>query len=645
MSKEFKFIKDWKKKQLSILKNIAPSAKTSDIEDYLDNLISTSVVNPEVKLHNNYLKQELTTTLLDVIDWIDDKQPICAGFGMFFKNQEGAANPNATMIVNFLDLRKVFKNLLKEYLETSYEYATADRKQMTEKVNVNAFYGCNGATSSRFYNIYTAASVTLTGQSLISTTAQAFEAFLANNVLFYDLDNCYEFLDNVTTEKYETTVKDTPNVSAELVLDRLIATFYDFNKEWETPLFSYVLNLSQEQLNRLYFKNNLYEFCRIPSINKKIQEMMEDVDEFMSPDNVPKVIKDRMDKVWAKMDDWVFYNHSPIGRVDRLKTHTRKSVIIVDTDSNFINLDPWVEFIRHEVATNSNDLQSRSYDNLRFISISMLCTFLTSMINSVLDRYTKLAQVPKEHRWRVNMKNEFLFTKMMTIRSKKRYIGSIRLREGKEIFPEKLEIKGLDFVKASTREDTLEVFKKIISQRIIAPETVDLKGALADLTQFDKSIRDSLLNGEKTFLNPENAKEPEAYDDPYRQQSFRAVLAWNIAYPTKQIGLPEKVDIVKLNINSVEDLRPLEDIEPEIYDNLINNLFEGDDMKMREKGMNVIAIPRNEPKIPDWILPYIDYDLIANKNISQFESVLESMGVVSVKMDDKSFFTNIKRVG
>lgn len=310
-----------------------------------------------------------------------------------------------------------------------------------------------------------------------------------------------------------------------------------------------------------------------------------------------------------------------------------------------INLDPWVEFTLSDIVPQSEDLSKRDYDNIRFISINLLCTLLTNMINGVLQKYTKTSHVPKEHRWRVNMKNEFLFTKMMTTSSKKRYIGSIRLREGKEIFPEKAEIKGLDFMKSTTREATMNRFKRIIQQRIIDPEAIDLFGTLDDLKAFEKEIRDSLMAGEKKFLNPENVKEPEAYDDPMRQQGFRGVLAWNLAYPEMQIGLPEKVDTVKLNINGVDDLSELAKTEPEIYDSLVEGIFESRDEKVRAKGMVVISIPRNEPTIPEWILPYIDYDLIINKNVSQFKAILESMGLVSIKMDDMSFYTNIKKIG
>ena len=333
---QHEFVKDWIKAQTKILRNVFPDKKKEEIVSYLEEQVQKNLVNHDVKLHNNYRQQSLNTTLLDVIDWIKEKQPICAGFGMFYKNQHKASNPNSRMIINFLDLRKSFKKLLKEYLEGTYEYNTADRKQMTEKVNVNAFYGCNGAPRSRFYNLYTAASVTLTGQSLLSTTAQALEAFLANNVPFHSLDECFEFMEHVRKDDVNTVIEDMEDMTVDQVFSRIRDTFFAYNPEYDNILTQYLISMEQDVLNRLYYKNNLYEFCRIPSISAHFIDMIERTDSFMSPAHIPEEIAEDMDILWAKLKDWVFHNHSPYNRINRLRTHIRKAVVLCDTDSKLL---------------------------------------------------------------------------------------------------------------------------------------------------------------------------------------------------------------------------------------------------------------------------------------------------------------------
>lgn len=639
------WVKKWKSTQMSIMKNIFPDVKEKELEDYLDKKIATSIIDPMVKIHNNYSHLELDISLLKITDWIEEKAPICAGFGMFYMNQNMSVNPNAKMIVNFLDLRKTFKDLLEKFKEDTYDYMTADRRQLTEKINANSFYGCNGSVVSRFFNIFTASSVTLTGQSLISTTAEAFEAFLANNVQFFDLDNCFEWLEKVKGEEYNTTVPGLPNATIDAVFGKLIKMFTNFKTEYELPLYSYLCNCEQLLLNKFFFKNNVYDFMNIDHIRGTIRQMMEDVDTFMNPSQVPDVIKSRVEHLWDKLRDWVFYNHSPIGRIERLKNQTRRCVVTVDTDSNMITLDPWVEFVFNEIVPESPELAGRDYDNIRFTSINLMCTFLTKMINEVLQKYTARSHIPAEHRYRINMKNEFLFTKMMITPSKKRYITSVRLREGKEILPEKVDIKGLDFMKATTRKETMDRFKGIIKDRFINHDTVDLMGTLEDLGEFESHIRESLYNGEKKYLNPSNVKEPEAYADPDKMPQLRAVLNWNAIYPEQQIGLPENVDLVKLNVSKIEDLAGLARTNPELYGNIRDGIYKSQIAKMREKGLNIIAIPRTEKEIPSWIIDYIDFDGIINKNMTQFKSVLEAMSLMSVEMDKMTFFTNIRQIG
>jgi DNA polymerase elongation subunit (family B) len=118
-----------------------PDLDKKEIKSFLKDVVEERVVNPKAQLHNNYAHMKMDVDLLSVIDWYEDKKPIAAGFGVFFKNQDQVLNPSAVMLQNFLDLRKVYKNQLKNYLETSYEYATFDRLQLTEKINANSYYG------------------------------------------------------------------------------------------------------------------------------------------------------------------------------------------------------------------------------------------------------------------------------------------------------------------------------------------------------------------------------------------------------------------------------------------------------------------------------------------------------------------------
>ena len=146
--------------------------------------------------------------------------------------------------------------------------------------------------------------------------------------------------------------------------------------------------------------------------------------------------------MWELYEQFVVYNHFPFARIDRLKQHTRRSVVAEDTDSTMINLNPWVEFSLKYFGENNNKILSKDEDQLRFAIINSLCFILTKYITLILNTYTARSNILPDYRKFINMKNEFLFGRLFLSPVKKRYISTMRLREGKELWPEKIDIKG-----------------------------------------------------------------------------------------------------------------------------------------------------------------------------------------------------------
>jgi hypothetical protein len=310
-----------------------------------------------------------------------------------------------------------------------------------------------------------------------------------------------------------------------------------------------------------------------------------------------------------------------------------------------LNLNPWVTFMYKYVISVNDDLIERDPNELRFICINIMCYMITEMVTSVLQRYTKDANIPKEFRGGVNMKNEFLFTRIVLSGVKKRYASSVRLREGMEIYPEKIDAKGYDFIKSTTREETKAYFMDILKREILHADHIDIPKILRLLESFEDIIVESLHKGEKNFLLPKSVKELAAYDDPMSEQGVRGIMVWNNVYPDQQIELPEKIDIIKVKLDTIEDAEPLQHTHPEIYDVLVRKVYENKEPKIAKKGVSVIGLPRNVQKIPDWILPYIDYDTITSDNLDRFGSVLDALSVQTIKASSqKEYFSNVLKI-
>ena len=494
---------------------------------------------------------------------------------------------------------------------------------------------------SFLYNKYTAPSITSTGQSLISTVEQMTEAFFANNVNFNNLNECMTFMDNVVNEDYKLDNSFINDVDINDVKNKIKSTFREYKNSYDFIIDNYLNSLNQSQLNRLYYKNNVYEFSNHDFIKQLLCDAVDSMDEFKNPNVIPENAEPYLKKLLEYYREFVFYNHSPMDRIERLKNDKRRSVVTIDTDSTITCFQPWYEFMLDNISPISENAKRLDETTLRFMYLNIIAYIASNIIADTLAKYTKDSNIPKDERPTIRMKNEFLFSRMILGSKKKRYITSIRLREGDEIYPEKIDIKGMDFMKSTATEEIKERFIDIIKRRIIEPKDIDVVGLLQDTNNLRDHVNDSLHKGERTFLLPKSVNEVEAYKNPFSEQGVRAVILWNYLYPDQEIVLPTKMDLVKLTLNDDRSLNHLRLTNKEMYDRVEKYILNNPNDKISSKGLDILAIPRNIDKIPEWLIPYIDYNTIVIDTISPFYSVLESIGLHTLTTSKKDYHSNI----
>lgn len=291
-----------------------------------------------------------------------------------------------------------------------------------------------------------------------------------------------------------------------------------------------------------------------------------------------------------------------------------------------LNCEPWVSFCFDKIM--KSDYGRDKMDNV-FIAVNSITYVLSEVVGDILHLYGKHSNIPKDYRSRFSMKNEFFFTKLIVAKKKKRYLSSIILREGNLYSPERIDIKGLDFMKSQTSERAGALYNKLVKERLLEPDEIEVKELINDLRNFEKEIYNSLRNGDKTYVPISSAKELAAYSNPYSQQAIRAVYAWNKLYPDNNIQLPTKVNIIKLNIFSPEDISDLKSKDINMYNKIMKEIFNSPIKEISKKGLQVIAIPSNSD-IPEWIRDYIDYNTIINNIIGQFTAVLDILDIKNI---------------
>lgn len=638
---KYKFLRDWKSFMNNTMEKLYPGMLEEDITEVLDDLIQKKLVIPKCELHNNYEHRKLETDLLTIIDWMDQVKPIIAGFGCFFMNQDQIVSPTSIMLDKFLKLRKKYKAVLKDLQDGTDEYYMQDLKQLTEKINANSFYGAGGAPTSTFFNLFTASSITATGQSLISTTETAFEYFMVNNCPFIDLDECMHFIMCVLGEENKSFGIILPKISVFQMFTRIKSMFKNWHDSYEVRLMQLLGNLNPAQISRLYYKNNLYEFCRLDGVKPILVRIFEKVELFRDPNEVPECISDDVELLWQYFHEFVAYEYFAFDRIERLKHDKRKATTTIDTDSNMISLLPWIEFLTEEIIAPSPVARVKDVNEMIFAGVNTMAYTLTKYITNVLEKYTKNSNLLPRESGRINMKNEFLFKTQILASVKKRYITKVQLREGVLMTKKTEDTKGFDFKKSSTSDETKEFCESLVKRRLLDVDDIEIPPIMYELSDFKHSIVDSLKKGEKKYLTPVNAKEIEAYKNPYSMQAVLSVFAWNAAYPDQEIQLPEKLMVVKVNLQTEDKLLAIKDTYPEIYKNLLYGIFKNPLEEVRKKGVYCIAIPTNVKEVPEWITPFIDTKDISDKIMNKIYPLLESLGLKVFKTSGVIHHTNI----
>lgn len=202
-----------------------------------------------------------------------------------------------------------------------------------------------------------------------------FEAFLSNNSPFASLNEIITFIHNVIGEKHERKYNDKD------ILDKNITVEEAFHKIMTTCGFNYVpseedmqivweimINLNQEDINRLFYKNNLYNFMDNSSMIKAVIYILQKMETpYLDPNAVPKEIKVELEEFCEILKEYVYYGHLYIDRLDKVENLIRNVTIIIDTDSCILSLDAWYRYILDKVYDIPMKIKTELIDPIEFL--------------------------------------------------------------------------------------------------------------------------------------------------------------------------------------------------------------------------------------------------------------------------------------
>jgi len=645
-------------------------------------------------LENNYTKNKINGTVLDIINYIQKLEPIMTSSGVLFKKHKEADNPLAKMIMGFIEQRGIYKKEMFKHPKGTEMFERYNLFQLLEKLNANATYGVLGAPTSLYYNIYVAEAITRQGRSYISCSIMLFESLLANNIKFNNLNEIITFINNVEHEKPNRKLIDS------YILDRNITLEECFFKVMNTVdmmiwvpsedemarVWEYLRGLSQEDINRIYYKNNLYTFVDLPIVTDLIIKILCEIDDpFMDPNKPPKNIKEDLDTLVSMVKEYVYYPHFYIDKLDRLEYMQRDIVAISDTDSTIISFDAWYRFILDKVynidmpvkhqkrdmvevikADEWGDKPLREMvtyveprydynfytdevieldrlvepcvlvpqDNLRYAIINIIAYICSDLVVDYLAEYTKLSGSYVEGtKCRMIMKNEFLFQRVMLTESRRNYADIQNLQEG-NIIPKgiksQLAIMGLPMNKTTLSDDVRKRLQQILYEDVLTADKVDQVNVMKKLIIFEKEIYNSIMNKETKYYKPDNIAAINSYNkDPL---SVNGILAATIYNEMRNEDMPainleerNKITKIKIDVNK-KNVDKIKDTYPEEHAKLVRLL----NHPILGAKVTVIGLPP-DVAVPDWVLSFVDFTTIINDQLKNFP--LDSIGLKRLNND------------
>lgn len=704
----------YKEVMLRMTKLLYPNLSEDILDKALEKSINKRYEQHECSVVNNYTKTQVPQDdstkfyIRDLTNYIMSKEPICTSWGVMFKHHSEVPNPLADMIKKFMDLRNIHKSEMFKHPKGTEEFAAFNLLQLLDKVDANAVYGVLGQASSIFYNIYVAASITAEGRSLITSVILFFEMFLSNNVKFGSFDEIITYIYHVISEKNNRKYNDRTildrNISREECFAKIIYTCGDIiegrvkwlpsDKEMDI-IWRILLSLPQEDINRLYYKNNLIAFVDNSSITRAIIYILESLKSpFMNPNEPPEEIKVELETLTDLMREYVYYRYPIFDKIDKRDSMIMNVCAISDTDSAIVCLDGWYRYILDKVKDMSFTISDREFDidedienepsteldydfirdeiitrekkiklmtivpqeGLRYSIINIMAHICGVLVNEYMVEYTKNAHsFSPDRKCLIISKNEYLMKRMLLTMGKKHYATKLEIQEGNTIpdtMDESLDIKGLEINKSTVNENVRKELKRILYEDIINCDTIDQVKVIKDLKILETQIYQSLQLGDKTYYKPASIKSMSGYDDPMRIQGVKASYIWNIVKDPDleaiDLTVRNTIDIVKVIINE-RNVDKVKEKYPEVYDKLIQVLRDPniqnfgssvDNARGKTVGdgeITALAIPI-DVETPEWVMEFIDYTSIINDCLSSFP--IESIGIT--KMNRSSInYTNI----
>lgn len=576
-----------------------------------------------------------------------------------YKHTDDEQSVNAIGTDTFIEFRRLYKGKKKDAISVNDQEAAKafDEIQNALKIFNNAQSGGMSSSGTPLYNKSGHTTLTSTCRAVTSTANLLNERLITGNRLLLSYDKTMELFLSTLAYSNQKLIKKViaeykmAHATVDQVMDMVTrcARYY-----WNNPTSLAAIRLFLEGLkpleltillctmdlrglyttNRELMKEFFNDWCALPEMPEGFK-----AEDGVKPDNsdyetliVTKLGKkpDKaqaaflnahhigLEKKWASFIEAFFKADIPPSGIFSAKELVRENVLTSDTDSMIYSVDMIID-----------DYVSDEQGGICFNAA------LTYFIRCIaVDQHARLStnmNVAVRYRYRLNMKNEYLFSSYVTTSMSKHYYAMQLMLEGILHAVPKLELKGVHLrgikIALKVREFTNKLMRDVLDA-IYNKKQMDPAVLLAEIGDIERALFKDIEEGGYSWLTKNGIKADTAYTNPDSSIYYYHEL-WENVFASKYGKAPElpyRAYKVNLALHNKSKMRLFfAGVSDKVWGDNFHKYIE-----TRPK-LTSVYIPVDMIDgmggIPEELIPIVDTRLLISQNFKSIYAILESLGL------------------
>lgn len=386
------------------------------------------------------------------------------------------------------------------------------------------------------------------------------------------------------------------------------------NKEYDDPLA--IIKSNNESTINL-----VHQICvkEVKGIGKNYSSLNKEQLNILAAtaDNIINTILEYKDFI-----DVIFLSNNSPASTANLPHMVRRCVVTSDTDSTLFSTDEYVKWYFGDYV----------FTDESFALASTIAFISTQCIAHVLAMLSANMGVSKDKLFVLSMKPEYSFPVFIPTSVAKHYYTFKTIQEGNVFKKPEIEIKGVHLKNSALPKHIVtemgEKMERILFS-IYNNEKVSLKDEINIVLDKERSIMESITNGETTYLKQCNINSPEGYKLSEDKSPYQHHNLWVEVFEPKY-GVIEKPQYTALKIPTILNNKTaikkwLESIEDKDFSNrMCSWLLKGNKTQLNTILMNLSFI--RAYGMPEELKSIINTEKIILEMTNGDRMILETLG-------------------